>query len=53
MSAVTIVGAGVIGASWARLFAESGWFTSDSALLAQDPAGTPICRLGYRRFDCT
>lgn len=22
---VTIVGAGVIGASWARLFAESGW----------------------------
>jgi len=25
MSAVTIVGAGVIGASWARLFAESGW----------------------------
>lgn len=25
MSVVTIVGAGVIGASWARLFAESGW----------------------------
>src|ERR1700741_2605463 len=25
MPVVTIVGAGVIGASWARLFAESGW----------------------------